>query len=416
MVPEGWTHRRLSECADQRTDKITPAAADARPYVGLEHLAQGRPALLGWSPAGSATSAKTVFRAGDVLFGKLRPNLRKAAVAPFDGLCSTDILPLFGNNGLDTPYLLQLAQWSRLQQHAVATASGTKMPRTSWKQLGDFAFSLPPLPEQRKIAAILSSVDDAIEKTRAVIDQVRVVKRGLMQELLARGLLGWHTRFKQTEIGEIPEEWQIAAIGDLGHDSRITVRSGPFGSSMKTKDFHSSGVPVITIKSLGEDDLIETGLFFVSRHKADELSEYSVAEGDLVFSRVADIGRSLTVDEQLSGWLISPNLIRIRPDRRKVNARFMMYAITLAKGVLRQIDSIAGNTGRPVVSSSILRLLRIPIPPLSEQREIACAGRRLESRIRMEAARLDVLKELKFALMSILLTGELRVTPDPEAP
>ena len=185
---------------------------------------------------------------------------------------------------------------------------------------------------------------------------------------------------------------------------------------MKTKDFRSSGVPVITIKSLGEDDLIETGLFFVSRHKADELSEYSVAEGDLVFSRVADIGRSLTVDEQLSGWLISPNLIRIRPDRRKVNARFMMYAITLAKGVLRQIDSIAGNTGRPVVSSSILRLLRIPIPPLSEQREIACAGRRLESRIRMEAARLDVLKELKFALMSILLTGELRVTPDPETP
>ena len=94
----------------------------------------------------------------------------------------------------------------------------------------------------------------------------------------------------------------------------------------------------------------------------------------------------------------------------------MMYAITFAKGVLRQIDSIAGNTGRPVVSSSILRLLRIPIPPLSEQREIACAGRRLESRIRMEAARLDVLKELKFALMSILLTGELRVTPDPETP
>ena len=63
---------------------------------------------------------------------------------------------------------------------------------------------LPPLPEQHKIAAILSSVDDAIEKTQAVIDQVQVVKRGLMQELLTRGLPGRHTRFKQTEIGEIP--------------------------------------------------------------------------------------------------------------------------------------------------------------------------------------------------------------------
>ena len=66
---------------------------------------------------------------------------------------------------------------------------------------------LPRIPEQHKIAAILSSVDDAIEKTQAVIDQVQVVKRGLMQELLTRGLPGRHTRFKQTEIGEIPESW-----------------------------------------------------------------------------------------------------------------------------------------------------------------------------------------------------------------
>ena len=60
-----------------------------------------------------------------------------------------------------------------------------------------------------KLAAILSSVDDAIEKTQAVIDQVQVVKRGLMQQLLTRGLPGRHTRFKQTEIGEIPEEWGV---------------------------------------------------------------------------------------------------------------------------------------------------------------------------------------------------------------
>ena len=63
----------------------------------------------------------------------------------------------------------------------------------------------PPLPEQRKIAAILSSVDDAIEKTQAVIDQLQVVKRGLMQELLTRGLPGRHTQFKPTEIGNVPK-------------------------------------------------------------------------------------------------------------------------------------------------------------------------------------------------------------------
>ena len=174
MAPDGWRRVHLSEVADQRTKKTVPAETDRRPYIALEHLAQGSPALLGWSKAGTAVSAKTAFRAGDVLFGKLRPYLRKAAPAPFDGLCSTDILPLFGRDTLETCYLAQLAQWDSLIRHAIATSSGTKMPRTSWAQLGEFQFSLPPVPEQRKIAAILSSVDDAIEKTQAVIDQVQI--------------------------------------------------------------------------------------------------------------------------------------------------------------------------------------------------------------------------------------------------
>ena len=175
---------QLLEVADQRTEKVTPRRSDSGPYVALEHLAQGRPVILGWDKAGKATSAKTIFRTGDVLFGKLRPNLRKAAMAPFDGVCSTDILPLFGGEDLDEGYLLQLTQSEDFQTYAIATASGTKMPRTSWKQLGQFKFRLPPLSEQRKIADILVSVDQAMEATEAVFEQMQVVKRGLVQQLL----------------------------------------------------------------------------------------------------------------------------------------------------------------------------------------------------------------------------------------
>ena len=146
MTPEGWRRVHLSDVADQRIEKVVPARTDTRPYVALEHLAPGSPTLRGWSKAGAAASAKTLFRTGDVLFGKLRPYLRKAAPAPFDGLCSTDILPLFGRNRLDTRYLAQLAQWCPLQQHAVATSSGTKMPNTSWAQLGGIHVRSPTSP------------------------------------------------------------------------------------------------------------------------------------------------------------------------------------------------------------------------------------------------------------------------------
>ena len=80
-------------------------------------------------------------------------------------------------------------------------AAGSTFLEVSKRAVRGLRVRLPPLPEQRKIAAILSSVDDAIEKTQAVIDQVQVVKRGLMQELLTVGIPGRHTRFKKTEIG-----------------------------------------------------------------------------------------------------------------------------------------------------------------------------------------------------------------------
>ncbi|MFO0755692.1 MAG: restriction endonuclease subunit S [Byssovorax sp.] len=98
----------------------------------------------------------------------------------------------------------------------MSTASGTKMPRTSWSLLAPFDLEVPPLPEQRKIAAILSSVDDAIEATQAVIDQLGVVKKAMMAELLTRAASGRHTRFKQTDIGEVPEK-DVVPLGEYDH-------------------------------------------------------------------------------------------------------------------------------------------------------------------------------------------------------
>jgi len=183
-ISSGQDDCTLSEYADQRTAKVIPFTVDECPYVALQHIAKGQPRILGHSWSRNAISEKTIFRKGDVLFGKLRPNLRKSALAPFDGLCSTDILPLFGKNGLASSFLLQLTHWSRFQQHAISTASGTKMPRTSWKHLREFRFSLPSLGERREIVAILSSMDSAIEQNQKVVDKLQHTKRGLAAVLL----------------------------------------------------------------------------------------------------------------------------------------------------------------------------------------------------------------------------------------
>ena len=353
MTPDGWSRVRLSDVADQRTAKAVPVEADTRPYVALEHLAQGSPVLLGWSTAGSATSAKTLFRDGDVLFGKLRPYLRKAAPAPFDGLCSTDILALFTRDDLDAGYLAQLAQWHPLQQHAVATSSGTKMPRTSWAQLGQFEFPLPPLPEQRKIAAILSSVDDAIEKTQAVIDQVQVVKRGLMRELLTRGIRGRHTRFTQTVIGNLPTAWTVRTVGVLAASHhQYSCAGGPFGSDLTRKDYvNSPGVPVIRGSNLSGPSawLNEDEFVFVSDEKADTLKRNSAFPGDLILTQRGTLGQvcRIPIQSRFARYMLSQSQMKVTVDENRVNPSFLLAYFRSPKA-LELIETMTIGTGVPV--------------------------------------------------------------------
>ena len=179
-----WRSVRLGEVVDERTATFRPSMDDRRPYVGLEHLAQGTPTILGWRESKEARSAKKSFRKGDVLFGKLRPELRKAALAPFDGACSTDIIPLCCKHGIEQGYLVQLAHGVRMQSHAIANSSGTKMPRTSWEQLREFTFELPPVEVQKEIVAVLSSVDHTKEANEALSRRLSTLKRSLMSVLL----------------------------------------------------------------------------------------------------------------------------------------------------------------------------------------------------------------------------------------
>ena len=411
MTPEGWRRVHLSEVADRRTEKAVPAETDTRPYVALEHLAQGNPALLGWSEASAAGSAKTVFRKGDVLFGKLRPYLRKAAPAPFDGLCSTDILALFSRNALDMRYLTQIAQWHPLQQHAVATSSGTKMPRTSWPQLGVFSFALPPHREQRKIAAILSSVDDAIEKTQAVIDQVQVVKRGLMQELLTRGLPGRHTRFKQTKIGKIPEEWDFLPLRAMAASDR-GLQTGPFGSQLHASDYVINGVPVLMPQDMMNGYVSDAFCARIADERAAELSRHRVQAGDILFARRGDLGRAGLITQHEEGWLCGTGCLRFRPKNRTVS-RYLRHWIAWSTSV-RWLNKHAVGQTMLNLNTSILGSLPVALPCDAERSVIIGVLEAFDEQIRTLEQNTEGLGGVKSALMSILLTGELRVTPDAE--
>ena len=182
--PSGWTVVELGEIASLRTQQIVPTDNDRRPYVALEHIETGG-RLLGYSEARDAISHKTIFQAGDTLYGKLRPNLRKVSRVDFDGVCSTDILALFAKNtAVDDLFIPHLLRSDRLHAHAMRGVSGTKMPRTSWGHLQKYAFPLPPLAEQRAIATVLDAIREEIKAAVAVVEALQKLEGAAREALL----------------------------------------------------------------------------------------------------------------------------------------------------------------------------------------------------------------------------------------
>ena len=137
--------------------------------------------------------------------------------------------------------------------------------------------------EQQRIADALTKIDDAMERTQQLIDKYELVKCGLMQDLLTYGIdkdgnirnEKTH-KFKDSPIGRIPQEWECVTFKDVAGNITDYIKTGPFGSSLKGEHWRETGVPVITIGALGEEDFINENLLFISEEKANELYKYSL--------------------------------------------------------------------------------------------------------------------------------------------
>jgi type I restriction enzyme S subunit len=324
-----------------------------------------------------------------------------------DVAINQDLKALFPREDLSADFL---KHWlSAREQTLLASSSGSTVNGIRLELLNDLPLLLPPLSEQEKIAYILESIEASAIATRRVIEQTRSVKRALMQELLTHGILGRHTRFKDTPLGKIPIDWSLVSLGQLGDGNRPSIRTGPFGSSLKTQHFTTDGVPVLTIGSLGEGYIVERELFFIPRETAELLADYVVHPGDLVFSRVADVGRSAVIRAHQSGWIISSNLMRICLDQTRADPDFVYASIIDSPIVKKEIRDATANAGSMIVTSEVMKTIKVPLPPLEEQKQIVKSMHAFDLRAESEYQNLSACQALKSVLTARLLSGEIRV-------
>ena len=177
-----WEHRLFSEIASLGKGKYTPKQEEALPCIELEHLEQQTGQIIGYANSNEQNSVKSVFHKGDVLFGKLRPYLRKFALPEYDGVCSSEIWVLHPESNIDSTFLFYLIQ-SESFIAAANISSGTKMPRAEWSKVSNESFFIPELSEQKRIADLFSAIDKRIVNASRSVNKMQSLKQGLLQQL-----------------------------------------------------------------------------------------------------------------------------------------------------------------------------------------------------------------------------------------
>ena len=224
----------FGECANLVRSSTLPSLYPDSPYIALEHINQATLNLNGYAYGRDADSQKTKFSKGDILFGKLRPYFRKVVIAPFDGLCSTDIWVVRPKGGIDRNFLFYWMASEEFINRSTDTSEGTRMPRAKWDVVSKFATPMLHIDEQREIGATLRALDDRIALLRETnttleaiaqalfkswfvdFDPVRAKQEGREPEGMDADTAAlFPDSFEESELGLVPKGWKIGKVDNI---------------------------------------------------------------------------------------------------------------------------------------------------------------------------------------------------------
>lgn len=369
-----WRTRRLDELCSMRVDQASPVELQSERYVAMEHVDSGRVSLSRWGVVDGVRSNKSRFRKGDILYGKLRPYLDKAVIAPFDGVCSTELLPLEPKpSEIHPEYLALVLHTPDFISHAKATTVGVNHPRTSWISIARFEAQIPPLKEQLAVAAALKLLESAVRIEERLVDAVRALKSAVMAKLFREGLRG--EPLKQTEIGSVPQNWRVDRLVEFAHFQR--------GYDITKKDQKRGTVPV------------------VSSGGTKSWHDVAAAKGPgVVIGRKGSIGELHYVEQDF--WPHDTTLFAT--DFRGNLPRFVYYRLSVLD--LKRLDSGAAN---PALNRNFLHQELISWPDPDEQRSIATTLQTIDRSVSIHNRKRQMLQELFTTMLQHIMTGTIRV-------
>ena len=326
------------------------------PVVGLEHLIPCEIALSNWDEDVETTFTKG-FKKGHVLFGRRRAYLKKAAVAPFDGICSGDIIVIEAIEDKIRPGLLPyIIQNDLLFDFAMSRSAGGLSPRVKWADLKEYEFNLPPLLEQDRLIDILSASYETKQAYQKLIAQTDELVKSQFIEM----------------FGDIKEHIKLPLV-EFGSLIEIGPQNGLYKSS-KFYRLDQSSTPIVRVDSFYDGRVTDYSTLKRLDCSSEEISTYGLKDGDLVFNRVngsvEHVGKCALISGLREETVFESNMMRVRTDPSKVDIGFL--STYLCSDIVRnQIKEKARVANQASVNQRDIRSILIPLPDIELQREYA---------------------------------------------
>ena len=400
-LPNGWRRETIGKFLKETRRPVRMADNEEYQLVTVKRARGGvvpREKL-----NGREIAVKSQFRisSGDFLISKRQIVHGACGLVPDEldnALVSNEYAILQCTKELDSRFLNYLAHSTYFQQTCFHSSIGVHIEKMIFKLDKWFAweFNLPPLPEQKKIADILSTWDKALETTEKLLANAEAQKRALMQQLLTgkRRLPGFGGR-----------EWHYSQLS--AHTTKIGSGITPRGGRNAYK---SEGIPLIRSQNVGWGVLSFDDIALIDEEQHEAMQATKVRKGDVLLNITgASIGRAACFDGQDQGANVNQHVCIIRSDG-SLDPDYLKAFLLSYKGQ-KQIDQFQAGGNRQGLNFEQIGSFRIPLPTLSEQQRIANILSTQENIVTSTSAQLTSMREEKRALMQQLLTGKRRVKP-----
>lgn len=342
-----------------------------------------------WCECDARVAAGSRLEAGDIVFARTGATTGKSfliSTCPKDAVFASYLIRVRMKDGVDPRYVSTFFQSEDYWAQITKGARGAAQPGVNATTLKALEIPIPPLPEQRRIAAILDQADALRAKRREALVQLDSLTQSIFIEMFGDPVHG---------DGRFP----ISTIEDIAASEKYSIVDGPFGSSMKPDDYRESGIPVVRIANITKQgEFFKKNLLFIDKFLFEKLKRSSIKPRDVLVSRVGTLGNTCVFPDGIGDALLSTTgVCKIQPNASRILPEFLHQAI-LQPTFQEQIQRSASTSVQKYFNLSALKGWQIVEPPLAEQRKFVV---KLTAVGELRSAQLAALAELDTLFASL---------------